>query len=272
MEGDEKAATKVRQIEKADYDAMHKDYSESVDALQRAIAVLKKQAYDRAQKSSLVELKALPLIPSDAKRAIDTFLMQEGSEAAAASLIGSSQKPEASVYEFQSHGIIEMLEKLLDKFVDERTALEKTEMNSRHAYDMLIQDLEAQTNQATQDRGSKAELKAKTLQAKADAEGDLTDTTTTRDDDKKYLSELTSTCEMKASDFESRQKLRAEEIEAIEKAVEILTSDSVAGAAEKHLPTLLQKHGQGTTALVQLLQSGGRNPVQDRVAQYLRDQ
>merc|ERR1711920_547269 len=45
--GDIKSATKVREIEKADYDALHKDYSESVDALQRAIAVLKKQAYDR---------------------------------------------------------------------------------------------------------------------------------------------------------------------------------------------------------------------------------
>merc|ERR1719424_2136154 len=41
--GDSKAATKVREIEKADYDATHKDYSESVDALGRAIAVLKKQ-------------------------------------------------------------------------------------------------------------------------------------------------------------------------------------------------------------------------------------
>merc|ERR550537_1888291 len=43
--GDIKAATNVRDIEKADYDATHKDYSESVDALQRAIAVLKKQAH-----------------------------------------------------------------------------------------------------------------------------------------------------------------------------------------------------------------------------------
>merc|ERR1719198_714491 len=51
--GDIKAATKVREIEKADYDATHKDYSESVDALERAIAVLKKQAHDRKQKASL---------------------------------------------------------------------------------------------------------------------------------------------------------------------------------------------------------------------------
>merc|ERR1719453_2579369 len=36
--GDIKAATNVREIEKSDYDATHKDYSESVDALQRAIA------------------------------------------------------------------------------------------------------------------------------------------------------------------------------------------------------------------------------------------
>merc|ERR1719454_2463737 len=49
--GDIKAATNVREIEKTDYDATHKDYSESVDALQRAIAVLKKQAYDRKQAS-----------------------------------------------------------------------------------------------------------------------------------------------------------------------------------------------------------------------------
>merc|ERR1719324_1984457 len=49
--GDIKAATAVRGIEKADYDATHKDYSESVDALERAIAVLKKQAYDRTQAS-----------------------------------------------------------------------------------------------------------------------------------------------------------------------------------------------------------------------------
>merc|ERR1719465_73998 len=64
--GDIKAATKVRGIEKADYDATHKDYTESVEALQMAIEVLKKQAYDRKQAASLVpvsSLKELNLIP-----------------------------------------------------------------------------------------------------------------------------------------------------------------------------------------------------------------
>ena len=36
-------------MENADYLATHKDYSESVDALERAIATMKKQDYDRTQ-------------------------------------------------------------------------------------------------------------------------------------------------------------------------------------------------------------------------------
>merc|ERR1719215_1741495 len=107
--------------------------------------------------------------------------------------------------------------------MDERTQLEKEEMNAKHAYDMLMQDLTAQVEQSTTDRGEKAESKAKKLQAKANAQGDLSDTTTTKEADEKYLSDLTSTCSQKASDFEQRQQLRAEEIEAIGKAVEILS-------------------------------------------------
>merc|ERR1719262_388529 len=230
--GDIKAATNVREIEKADYDATHKDYSESVDALQRAIAVLKKQAHDRKQ-AALIQLKELSLIPAEAKKTIDLFLAQDPEGLAVSA-------PEANAYEFQSSGVVEMLEKLLDKFIDERTTLEKEEMNSKHAFDMLMQDLNAQIAQAQQDRDEKAESKAKALQAKADAEGDLKDTTTTRDEDQKYLDELTATCEQKAADFESRQQLRSEELEAIEKAIEIISSGAVSGAADKHLPTLLE--------------------------------
>merc|ERR1719439_314028 len=262
--GDSKAATKVRDIEKADYDATHADYSESVDALERAIAVLKKQAYDRKQASfaQLSALTKLQLIPADAKRTIDIFLQQDP-EASDEGLAVSA--PSANAYEFQSSGVVEMLEKLLDKFIDERTTLEKEEMNSKHAYDMLMQDLKAQIAQGTQDRDEKAETKAKKLQAKADAEGDLKDTTTTRDADAKYLADLTATCEQKASDFESRQQLRADEIVAIEKAIEIISSGAVAGNADKHLPSLVQE-----TSSFAALRTDLNAQAQARVAVYLQ--
>jgi len=183
----------------------------------------------------------------------------------APSRITSAQRKFANSYEFQSSGVVEMLEKLLDKFVDERTTLEKEEMNSKHAYDMLMQDLKAQIAQGTQDRGEKAETKAKKLQAKADAQGDLKDTTSTRDADATYLSDLTATCEQKASDFESRQQLRADEIVAVEKAIEIISSGAVAGNADKHLPAMLQ-----TSSSFAQLRSDLNTQAQTRVALYLQ--
>merc|ERR1719160_872100 len=104
--GDQKAATKVREIEKADYDKTHTDYSESIDALERAMATLKKQSADVkqatfAQLSPLYKLKDFDIVPDEAKRSIDSFL---------------SQAPgidyQANAYEFQSSGIIDMLKDL----------------------------------------------------------------------------------------------------------------------------------------------------------------
>merc|ERR1711972_806640 len=176
----------------------------------------------------------LNLFPADAKRTIDAFLEEEPQEGLAVSA------PEAYGYEFQSHGVIEMLEKLLDKFIAQRTTLEKEEMNTKHAFNMLVQDLTAQIAQAQQDREEKAVTKAKKLQAKADAEGDLAETTATRDADQKYLDDLAAVCTQKAADFASRQQLRSEEIVAIQKAIEIISSSSVSGHADTYLPTLLQ--------------------------------
>merc|ERR1712048_1249068 len=131
--------------------------------------------------------------------------------------------------------------------------------------DMLMQDLKAQIEQATQDRTEKAEIKAKKLQAKADAEGELAETTATRDADQKYLDDLTATCEQKGTDHVSRQQLRAEEIEAIQKAIEIMSSKAVSGHAETHLPTLLQK----SSSLTQV-QTEEQSAARARAIMYLQ--
>merc|ERR1711907_438855 len=182
--------------------------------------------------------------------------------------MGAVAAPEANAYEFQAQGIVDMLTKLAGKFEDERTDLEKEETNARHAFEMLSQDLKAQIGQATSARTEKSEAKAKALQSSADAKGDLQDTTTTRDDDSKYLADLTATCEQKSSDFAARQQLRAEEIAAVEKAIEILSSGAVSGASEKHLPQLMQVK---SSSLAQL-RSESQNPNQLRVASYLKEQ
>jgi len=71
---------------------------------------------------------------------------------------------------------------------------------------------------------------------------------------------------MKASDFQSRQQLRTEEIQTIEKAVGIISGSAITGGANKHLPKLLQE----TTALPQL-RANLNTEMQHRVSQYLED-
>merc|ERR1719240_2545431 len=80
-------------------------------------------------------------------------------------------------------------------------------------------------------------------------------------------SDLTVECAQKTVDFESRQKLRQEELDAIVQAIDIMSSDAVAGSGAKHLPTLIQK---GASSLVQL-RSTSQSPVQKAVATFLED-
>merc|ERR1719160_1590794 len=129
-------------------------------------------------------------------------------------------------------------------------------------------DLRNQLDTANTARTQKSEAKAKALQAAADAKGALADTTGTMEADSKYAADLTATCEQKSTDFANRQILRAEEIEAVEKAIEIMSSGAVTGNVDKHLPALAQLK---STSFAQL-RADAQNPNQVRVAAYLKRQ
>merc|ERR1719379_337673 len=144
-----------------------------------------------------------------------------------------------------------MVESLGDKFEDERAAIEEKESTEKHSYDMMMQDLNSQVAHATEEMDSKVAFKAKTEEQKAADEGDLADTKASKADDEKFLADLTAECEQKAIDFEARQKTRQEELDAIGEAIEIMSSDTVAGSGTKHLPQLIQTK----TALAQLRSS-----------------
>merc|ERR1719313_688902 len=233
---DQTAATTIREKEKADFTATLQDYSESIDALERAINVLKKESADKPQAElfqSLLQVSKSRLVPSETKGALANFLQQDPAATYSA--------PEANAYEFQSGGIVDMLEKLKGDFKKQKLQLEEDEMTAVHGFEGIMQDLTDNIENAEAEIARKTKVKAEKEQEKADAEADLAQTTADRDEDQKYLDDLTALCTQKRADFEKRQELRAGELEAIQKAIEIISSASVAGAAEKHLPTLMQQ-------------------------------
>jgi len=272
-QGDIKAATNVREVEKVDYAKAHQEYGEAIDALQHLVTNIKQQAAAYKEKmagaASFVELNRLKnnkLVPLDSKRAIDAFLstVETLDDVQVPTLASGSD----SVSHVTDGAIVEMLQKLLDKFSDERTNLEKEEVNAQHAYSLLLQDLNTQIEQAGGDRGEKVQAKAAGLQARADANGDLNSESDAKADDTKYLGDLTAECKTKYADYKSRQELRGQEIDAIEQAIKIL-QNKFAKAAFVHLAS---KTVQGKTAFPQLRSRSFSNSAQEKATFYLQEQ
>jgi len=161
-----------------------------------------------------------------------------------------------------------MMKDLKDKMAEEETTLETEEMNAQHAFEMMAQSLNNQIKKDTEQRTDKASTKKQMEQDSAVAKGDLSDTTNMKAEDEKYTADLTTLCEEKSSDFEARQKLRAEELVAIDKAMEIIGDQSVSGAGAKHLPGLVQK----THVSLAQLRNNVQRPVQSAAATFLHAQ
>eukprot|EP00747_Dinoflagellata_sp_TGD_P136591 gnl/TRDRNA2_/TRDRNA2_175577_c3_seq19.p1 gnl/TRDRNA2_/TRDRNA2_175577_c3~~gnl/TRDRNA2_/TRDRNA2_175577_c3_seq19.p1 ORF type:complete len:681 (+),score=234.07 gnl/TRDRNA2_/TRDRNA2_175577_c3_seq19:92-2134(+) len=267
---DQKAATEVRDKENLDFKATLLDYDESIDGLEGAIAAEKAQAHTVAQASLLQVANS---VPRRAKKALMAFIQRQPDVSAMPSDEMAVEAPAAAAYEFQGEGTVEVLEKVEHTFEDEKPVLEEEEMKAQHAYEGVMQTLTDSIEGAEHEIEKKSNTKGETEQSKAQAEGDLAQTTTERDEDQTYLDDTMALCQQKTADFEDRQKLRAEEIEAVNKAIEIMSSNAVAGSGEKHLPTMLQikKRGLKKTALVQLRSSDAQNPLQARVSAFLAD-
>merc|ERR1719420_801215 len=101
----------------------------------------------------------------------------------------------------------------------------------------------------------------------AEAKANLADSKANLAETEKFLSDLTSTFNQKTEAYKANQIVRAEEIEAISKAIEIISSSAVKGNAEKHLPKFIQS--PKPVSLLQVSRSTRRVSTRDRVAEFL---
>merc|ERR1719478_1665637 len=108
-----------------------------------------------------------------------------------------------------------MLEKLKVEFAGKKADLDREEMNANHAYEQIMQMLNDSIENAEHEISNKKRATAEAGQLKAETEGALAQTTADKNEDVKYKQEMVSLCRLKPSDFESRQKLRGDEIAAL---------------------------------------------------------
>merc|ERR1719159_2333122 len=245
FEGDLKVQKAQREKDYADFVAESTDYGESIDALDRAIMVITKNAKDIPQGgASLLQMQELATLPARAKAMVAAFVAVVDSDD------DGELAPEANAYENQSGGIVDMLKNLQDDFRKKLKQCEKEEMNAKHASDMIVQDLTDSISRANSDIEEKTAEKEKKTEKIAEDKGLLAATRKDMGEDTKTLSDLEAECSQKGESFKEKQQLRAEEIEALGKAIEILQGGAVSDGA-KHLDL-----NQIASSLIQVASKG----------------
>jgi hypothetical protein len=261
----------LKDDEEKEYQKVAADYKESIDAMENAISKMKEQLPSMLQ---LKQVASLDKVPKSVKRSIAAYLaMKEDDDEETEEDPDKYLEvaaPEAASYEFASGGIIDMLEKIDGKFKSELREIEKAHIQAKHGFEMQIQKLHDQIQDAEEETDLKTKVKAERAQDEATAKGDLATTTADKEADEKYLKDLTTECDKKSTDFAARQKLRAEELEAIHKAKEIIASPDVTGLGEKHLPQLIQvTKAKATKKSMALLRSNADAPVRAKLMAFL---
>ncbi|CAK9071098.1 Uncharacterized protein SCF082_LOCUS35230 [Durusdinium trenchii] len=225
---EQEKAKEVRAKEAEDYTKELKDYTEAVDAISRALDTMETQA-----------------------------LLQLGSGRAAQEVkrLVSMAKPKVASYESQTGIITAMLKNMQKQFVEEKHSLETNETSKVHSFELLMTSLQNQQGSESEDKERKAGLKAKKLSLKASKEDELSTTKSSKEADTKYLDDVSATCRQKAADYESNQKLRGQELEAIEQAVRIVSQKL--SLLEVKWRGLLQvkRHGRRKATSLALLRS-----------------
>merc|ERR1719324_1062410 len=256
LEAEKKEATDLRNEQHAEYSKISTDYAESVDALERAIQTMESKNYNVPEAEALLQKMAIS--KPGMQRVLAAFI-QEGQHGEVA-----RGGPAVNAYEFQSGGIISLLEKFLKKFQGELEEVETEESNQAKNFDLEMINLSNTIDYLKKEIEEKSVLKAKRSKESAQAKSDLASTKKELAEDEKTLADMTATFAAKSDQFKANQEVRKAELEAISKAIEIISDPSVAGSYGEHINL-----AQTKSSFLQLRSARSRVSSRQRVVSFL---
>jgi len=262
LSADKASATKIREEQHAEYLKISQDYSESVSALKRAIQILESQSYDRAQAEMLLQ-KMSSTVPG-MPRVLSAFLQEKGRT----SLRGDGA-PAVAAYEFQSGGIVAMLEGLHTKFRTELADVESAETEQAHQFGLTELHLTNVITKDTSDRDEKVVFKGKRAADAARGKGELEETRAAKAADEQLKSEIETTFKAKTETYHENQRVRTDEITALKKAIEVISSPAVAGSYSKHINFVQLATSSQAETFLQLGRSRHRISAKSKAAALL---
>jgi len=173
---------------------------------------------DKSDVRNMLDLaEAMDIIPSSSSEATTAFLQVD---------------PKDPAFKFHSQKILDIIKKLKDDFTAERTQATNSWTQTSDAYTAEKKSLEGTIKDK---KASVSDLIGTIAGLKGDiatAKMALQSAKDTLREDSKYLAELTTRCQDQGQAWDQRTKARHGEIQALNKALAILSSKDVAGNAQ----------------------------------------
>eukprot|EP00747_Dinoflagellata_sp_TGD_P149918 gnl/TRDRNA2_/TRDRNA2_177064_c0_seq4.p1 gnl/TRDRNA2_/TRDRNA2_177064_c0~~gnl/TRDRNA2_/TRDRNA2_177064_c0_seq4.p1 ORF type:complete len:726 (-),score=219.08 gnl/TRDRNA2_/TRDRNA2_177064_c0_seq4:236-2320(-) len=260
-------AQQIRNHEAADFAAEERSLLETVDTVKRAIAILEREKAKHGASMLQADLKRAGSIAEALIIMVDASVLSIADGAALAALVQSSQasadadsdsdsdsdsdeelgEPDAAVYTFQGGGVIEAMEKLLEKARGHLSKLRMKEHDAIHAFELLNASITKEISIETKAIANTKTHKYESTPDKETAAGDLSVTDTSLSEDMKMFLKIRMECMQHAADYDAAVKSRAEELEAVRTAKRIIEEKT--GGAESATYSFMQlassSSGQG---------------------------
>jgi len=242
-------ATAIRQKQLAEFNEEEKDNLEAISALKAAITVLSKHnSFLQVPKNSLAVMATsvqeqlqkhasllVGVLTHRERKVISSFLQAPQDYFDAAPTFKQSYAP-------QSSEIFGILKQMLETFESNLAASQKEEMANQKAYEDVKAAKEDEIAAGQAQIDSKTQELADTDEKNAQAKEDIADTKKNLAADEEFLMMLKEKCSMTDAEWEERQKTRQLEMEAVSKALAVLSADDAHDLFTKTFnPSLIQK-------------------------------
>jgi len=227
-------ATAIREKQLAEFNEEEKDLLQSISALKAAITVLSKHqggAFLQLPQGHLLGVAATLQHEMQKHAPLLRGIMTPSQRRTAASFIQAPQdyfdaKPTfKQSYAPQSGEIFGILTQMKETFEANLSQSQKEEMANQKAYEDLKAAKEAEIAAGQEQIDKKTSELADTDEKNAQAKEDLEDTKKSLSADEEFLMMLKEKCSMTDKEWEERQKTRQLEMEAVSKALAVLSGD-----------------------------------------------
>lgn len=230
--------------EKANLEAKSTKLSEDIKALEAGIADAKAQIaqlqvdLQRAAENRIADnlefqktLVDQTLTVEVLHRALDKLAAFYDSEAFVQQALTAKQTPPVPQMEYKKSqgaaGVMQMIEKLIQEANVLIADAKKAEQDEQAAYEQTVADTNASVGGLQEEVTTKTKTLAATTKDKQETEADIAETSTELDGLNKFNGELHAECDYVLKNFAVRQEARAQEIEALQQAKQILSGASL---------------------------------------------